>query len=48
MWFDQVDFDAMPESTDADPVLLTDGLAHNQLVRGTKAGLSYSFAYAPR
>jgi hypothetical protein len=48
MWFEQVVFDAVPASTDGKPVLLTDGLARNQLVRGTKAGLSYSFAYAPR
>jgi len=48
MWFEQVAFDAVPASTDGKPVLLTDGLARNQLVRGTKAGLAYSFAYAPQ
>lgn len=48
MWFEQVDFADVPKSADAAPVLLGDGLARNQLVRGTKAGLAYSFAYAPR
>lgn len=48
MWFDQVDFAGVPKSDGEAPVLLGDGLAKNQLVRGTKAGLAYSFAYAPR
>ena len=48
MWFDQVEFEDVPKSDGAAPVLLGDGLARNQLVRGTKAGLAYSFAYAPR
>jgi hypothetical protein len=47
-WFDQVAFDDVPKSTDGKPVLLAESLARNQVVRGTKGGLSYSFAYAAR
>lgn len=48
MWFDQVDFTEVAKSADGKPVTMVDGLARNQLVRGTKAGLAYTFAYAPR
>ncbi len=48
VWFDQVDFLEEPESADGKPVTMRDGLARNQLVRGTKAGLAYSFAFVPR
>lgn len=48
LWFDQVEFDAAPKSTDGSPVALPAGLARNQLVRGVKVGLAYSFSYAPR
>jgi hypothetical protein len=47
MWLDQVEFQDVPKSTDGKPVLLGDGLARNQLVRGTKGGLAYVFSYAP-
>lgn len=47
-WFDQVDFADVPASTDGAPVLLPAGMARNQLVRGAKGALSYTFAYAPR
>lgn len=46
LWFDQVELDAVPASTDGSPVLLTDGLARNQLVRGVKAGVGYVFSYS--
>lgn len=48
LWLDQVDFTDVPESADGKPVVLSDGLARNQLVRGTKAALAYAFSYAPR
>jgi hypothetical protein len=48
MWLQQVDLTEVPASTDGKPVLLTTGVARNQLVRGAKGGLSYRFAYAPR
>jgi hypothetical protein len=48
MWFDQVDFNDEPKSIDGKPVLLPAGLARNQLVRGTKAGLAYTFAFQSR
>lgn len=48
LWFDRVDFEAEPKSVDGKPVLMPQGLARNQLVRGTKAGLGYQFSYAPR
>lgn len=48
MWFDQVAFDDVPKNDDGAPVVLADGLARNQFVRGTKAGLAYVFSYAPR
>ncbi|MBX3209419.1 MAG: hypothetical protein KF764_30580 [Labilithrix sp.] len=48
MWFDQVELDGAPESPDGKPALLPDGLARNQLVRGAKVGLAYTFAYVPR
>ncbi len=47
-WLDQVAFDDVPESTDGRPVVVPDGLARNQLVRGTKVAGAYVFAYAPR
>ncbi|HVH43782.1 MAG TPA: hypothetical protein VM925_15615 [Labilithrix sp.] len=48
MWFDQVQFEELPMSVDGRSVTFTDGLARNQLVRGTKGALSYRFAYASR
>lgn len=48
MWLEQVAFDDVPVSTDGKPVLLGAGLARNQLVRGSKAGLAYVFSYSPR
>ncbi len=47
-WFDQVDFESVPASTDGKPVLMTEGLPRNQLLRGTRVGLAYQFSYAPR
>lgn len=45
-WFDQVELDAVPVSTDGKPVLIpTSVIARNELVRGMKEGLGYSFAY---
>src|SRR5690606_34403360 len=46
LWFDQVELGAVPASLDGEPVLLTDGLARNQLVRGVKAGVGYVFSYS--
>lgn len=48
LWLDRVDFDDVPPSADAAPVLLADGLAKNQLVRGMKGGLVYVFSYSQR
>ncbi len=49
LWFDQVDFDKEPVSTDGKPVQLpADSIARNGLVRGMKAGLAYGFSYAPK
>lgn len=47
-WFDQVELDGVPASTDGKPVLVPPGVAKNGLTRGMKAGLGYQFAYAPR
>ncbi len=47
-WLDQVDLEDVPQSAGGEPVLLPAGLARNQLVRGAKAGASYSFAYSAR
>lgn len=46
LWFDQVDFTAVPKSADGAPVTLPDGLARNQLLRGTRAGIAYRFTYS--
>jgi hypothetical protein len=46
-WLDQVAFDDVPEA-DGSPVVVPDGLARNQLVRGAKASSAYVFSYAPR
>ena len=49
LWFDQVEFDAVPASVDGRPVLVPDSsIAHNQLVRGMKAGDGYVFSYSKR
>jgi hypothetical protein len=45
LWFDQVDFEPIPKSDDGKPIVMPAGLARNQLVRGTKAGLGYAFSY---
>ncbi|MCL2726015.1 MAG: hypothetical protein FWD69_16440 [Polyangiaceae bacterium] len=48
-WFDQVEFDSIPASEDGTPVLMPDGaIGRNELVRGMKEGLGYSFTYAPK
>ncbi len=48
-WFDQVDFDTAPTSADGKPALQAkDSLSFRGLNRGMKAGLAYSFTYAPR
>ncbi len=47
-WLDQVDFTDVPKSEGGTPVVMTAGLARNQLVRGMKGGLAYVFAFAPR
>ncbi|MBX3193066.1 MAG: hypothetical protein KF819_39140 [Labilithrix sp.] len=47
LWFDQVELDAVPASTDGKPVLIGAGVTKNGLTRGMKAGLGYQFAYAP-
>lgn len=47
-WLDQVAFDDVPEGADGAPAPLGEGLARNQLVRGVKGALGYTFAYAPR
>jgi hypothetical protein len=47
LWFDQVEFDSLPASTDGKPVLMTSAeIARNELVRGMKAGDGYVFSYA--
>jgi hypothetical protein len=48
MWFDQVAFEDVPASPDGKPVTLGESLARNQLVRGTRAGLAYTFRYTRR
>jgi len=49
LWFDQVDFDTAPKSSDGKPVLLPkSSIPMNGITRGMKAGLGYSFVYAPR
>ncbi|HVJ89112.1 MAG TPA: hypothetical protein VM580_04855, partial [Labilithrix sp.] len=47
-WFDNVEFEGLPASVDGAPVLMTDSLARNQLVRGTRGASAYSFSYASR
>lgn len=49
LWFDQVELDVVPKSTDGKPVTLAkDGIPLRGLTRGMKAGLGYAFAYAPK
>jgi hypothetical protein len=49
LWFDQVEFDSVPASADGRPVLVPDSsIAHNQLVRGMKAGDGYVFSYSKK
>jgi len=48
MWMQQVDLTEVPASADGKPVLLSSGIARNQLVRAVKGGLSYRFAFTPR
>lgn len=48
-WFDQVEFDSIPASTDGQPVLMpADAIGRNELVRGMKEGLAYVFSYAAK
>jgi len=48
-WFDQVEFDAIPSSTDGKPVAIpASAIGRNELVRGVKEGLGYSFSYVPK
>lgn len=47
-WFDQVELDAVPKSEGGAPVAIpATAIGRNELVRGLKEGLGYSFAYAP-
>jgi hypothetical protein len=47
-WFDQVEFDGVPASTDGAPVTIpATAIGHNELVRGLKEGLGYTFRYTP-
>jgi hypothetical protein len=47
IWFDQVEFDALPASTDGKPVLVPESsIAHHQLARGMKKGNAYVFSYS--
>lgn len=48
LWLDQVELDAVPEQADGSAVLLGDGLARNQIVRGVKVGVAYVFSYRAR
>jgi hypothetical protein len=49
LWFDQVELDTAPPSPDGKPTtLVKDSIPMRGLTRGMKAGLGYSFAYAPR
>lgn len=47
-WFDQVDFASVAASSDGSAVLLGAGVPYNQLTRGMKSGLGYTFAYTAR
>ncbi len=48
-WFDQVEFDGVPASTDGKAVVIpATVIGRNELVRGMKEGLGYAFSYAPR
>lgn len=47
LWFDHVAFDDVPSSADGAPVVLGEGVARNQLVRGIKGALAYVLSYAP-
>ena len=48
-WFDQVELDDAPKSLDGKPAtLVKESIPMRGLIRGMKAGLAYSFAYAPR
>lgn len=48
-WFDQVEFDTLPKSSDGKPVLFpNDAIGRNELVRGIKEGLGYQFTYTPK
>ncbi len=47
LWFDQVEFDSVPQSTDGKPVVIpASAIARNELVRGMKAGDGYVFSYS--
>lgn len=48
-WFDQVEFDSLPESSDGAPVVMpASAIGRRELVRGMKAGVGYTFAYHAR
>lgn len=47
-WFDQVEFDSLPETPDGAPqVMPSTAIGRNELVRGMKEGLGYAFSFAP-
>lgn len=47
-WFDQVEFDSLPETPDGAPkVMPADAIGRNELVRGMKEGIGYAFSFAP-
>ncbi len=48
LWLGQAEFDAIPDSTDGEPVLLDDTTQpHRAFQRGIKKGDAYKFEYAP-
>ncbi|WP_394838132.1 hypothetical protein LVJ94_14580 [Pendulispora rubella] len=49
LWFDQVEFDSIPASTDGNPVSMpAEAIGRNELVRGMKAGDGYVFSYSEK
>ena len=49
LWFDQVEFDSIPASTDGNPVLMpAETIGRKELVRGMKAGDGYVFSYSEK
>jgi hypothetical protein len=48
LWFDQVDFTNIPSPTEQVPDTTESKRARNQLIRGMKAGLGYTFSFTPK